>query len=856
MATRNLIVALTSSAKGFSQGFQRARKEIGSFNVSVNKTNKGSMSQFSRRADAMVAGLGGIAAAVGGALVIRELGQAVTESVRAFAEFDDKLTQSTAIMGDLSTAMEDELAVAAREVGRTTRFAADEAAESFFFLASAGLDAEQSLAALPEVAEFAQAGMFDLATATDLLTDAQSALGLTVDDAEDNLENLGRVSDVLVSANTLANASVQQFSEALTNRAAAAARLVGVEVEEVVAVLAAFADQGIKGQRAGESFSIVLRDLQRAANDNADAFRQFGIDVFDQAGEIRPLADIIADLEGALGGLSDQQVRTTLTTLGFQERSIANLLTLVGTSDAIRDYESALRDAGGTTAEVADRQLQSLQGQLDLVKSAFDDVKIGIGEALAPAIEDQIPGLIDAVDVLGDSLVGSFERWGPAAVDAVGTILEGLARLPVGIAETVEVARGFSADFAAGLLEGLGPLAEIASLFTGEDIDAIINNFEQGAARAQEQARIWEVAGQAVSSALDVGAPTAAADALFQLRNEGLLARDAWETVTGQLRLSRDETEAVIRALQSRGVSRGFFNDIIDDIEIYREEATELERFQSRFPDQFADGAAGAEDFGEALEGIDTEEAVEGLSALEQAAQDTVDLFAEAPEQIETSIDELLTRAADRIKQEQQFQNALAVLASRGLDDLVRELQEAGPASLSIAEEAASNWEKGFQLEQAIEEEVALALQALETDSLESPVFADWADFAVRLADRFGDEFAQGILNQAGKITDAFSGVNPGTAPSGSRSGPGGIELRASGGPVSAMRPYIVGERGPELFVPQASGQIYPNGTSIGGGSTQNVTINVTSPEPVMETDIQRAVLLSGIARTAEVARI
>ena len=49
---------------------------------------------------------------------------------------------------------------------------------------------------------------------------------------------------------------------------------------------------------------------------------------------------------------------------------------------------------------------------------------------------------------------------------------------------------------------------------------------------------------------------------------------------------------------------------------------------------------------------------------------------------------------------------------------------------------------------------------------------------------------------------------------------------RAMGGPVSRGTSYVVGERGPELFVPNTSGKIIPNGGSSGGGSTINLTVN------------------------------
>ena len=326
------------------------------------------------------------------------LGVAVT---KLGADFEAALSESLAIMGDVSETLRGDMSDAARDVAKATTFSAREAGESYFFLASAGLDAAQSVAALPQVAQFAQAGMFDMARATDLLTDAQSALGLASNDAQQNLANMARISDVLVKANTLANASVSQFSEALTNRAGASLRILNKDVEEGVAVLAAFADQGIKGSMAGEQLSIVIRDLQNASLKNADAFRQAGISVFDSSGQMRNFGDIIGDLEGRLAGMSDEQVRAELTTLGFQDRSVQALLTLVGTSDAIKDYEANLREAGGTTKEVADKQLNNFNAQLKLLQSVITDIAIEMSDKFLPALRDLVEGASGFLDVFG-----------------------------------------------------------------------------------------------------------------------------------------------------------------------------------------------------------------------------------------------------------------------------------------------------------------------------------------------------------------------------------------------------------------------------------------------------------------------
>jgi TP901 family phage tail tape measure protein len=365
------------------------------------KKAQSQLADFGKQAGKIAAGVG---LAVAGLAAV---------SIKAFAEFDAAMVKSTAIMGNVSDVMKGEMSDAAREVAKTTTFSAAQAAESFFFLASAGLDAEQSIAAMPKVANFAQAGMFDMALATDLLTDAQSALGLSVDDTQQNMTNMARVSDTLVRANVLANASVQQFSEALTNKAGAALKALGKDVEEGVAVLAAFADQGIKGDEAGTQLGIVLRDLTTKALKNGDAFRAMGVGVFDSTGDMRNMADIIGDLEGALSGMSDQTQKATLLQMGFSDKSLASLQALLGTSDAIREYEAELRNAAGTTDEVAQNQLTSFSAQLDLMKSKFADIGIEIGSKLAPALSGFVGSMDPIIAQLTPALVGMFEALLP-----------------------------------------------------------------------------------------------------------------------------------------------------------------------------------------------------------------------------------------------------------------------------------------------------------------------------------------------------------------------------------------------------------------------------------------------------------
>ena len=349
-----------------------AKRQLNSLSGSAGKSGN-MMSKLDTGAK-----LAGVALAVG-------LAKGLTEAVQEFTAFNDKMTQSLAIM---NTTVEQQKAMeeSALSVSRETRISAEQSAEAFFFLASAGLDAEQSISALPQVAKFAQAGMFDMATATDLATDAQSALGLTVDDAQQNLENLTRVTDVLVKANTLANSSVQQFSEALTNKAGSALKVANKGIEEGVAVLSAFADRGVKGAEAGEKLNQLLRDIPRATAKNAEEFAKLNLSMFDSQGNLKNVADLIEELDTVLAPMSDELKASTLDQLGLN-RGVADAVKILsGAGDEIRAYESALMQSGGTTQDVAEKQMGSLKAQLDLMNNAFSELGILIGDIIAPAL--------------------------------------------------------------------------------------------------------------------------------------------------------------------------------------------------------------------------------------------------------------------------------------------------------------------------------------------------------------------------------------------------------------------------------------------------------------------------------------
>lgn len=367
MVVGSLAVSIVAKTQKFEKALARTRRTVRRF--------AGALSTV------------GIAAGAVGAVTFK--------LANTYNELQRSMNASLAIMSNVSKTMREDMTKAAIEVAGKTRFSAAQAAEAYYFLASAGMNSEQALAAMPKVAAFAQAGNFDLALATDLATDAQSALGMTSKDAQENLANLSRVTDTLIKANTLANASAQQFSEALTNKAGAALRLVNKDIEEGLAVLAAYADQGIKGAEAGTALGIVMRDLQTKALKHASAFKQNGIAVYDASGKMRGLPDILSDIEKRLDGMSDAQKKATLLAVGFSDKSVAYIQTLLGTSDKIRGYEEALRSASGITEKVAGEQMTAMDKAMAKMGEAWTKLSVQMGPSVE-MLANWVTALFDA----------------------------------------------------------------------------------------------------------------------------------------------------------------------------------------------------------------------------------------------------------------------------------------------------------------------------------------------------------------------------------------------------------------------------------------------------------------------------
>lgn len=444
-------------------------------------------------------------------------------SAKAFASFDDAMQKSVAIMKGVTAKIRLVMEKTASVISLNSVKSATELAKSYFYLASAGLSVEQSIKALSVVEAFAVAGAFDMALATDLVTDAQSALGLTVKDSIKNMENMKRITDVLIGANTLANASTQQFSEALMV-AGPAMKAYGISLEEGTAVLAAYADQGKKATMGGEMFGRMLRLMIKGFVDNEAAWRGYGISIVDANDKMRPLADIVRDLTGLLDDMGVTQKARTLEMLGFQARSQQTILPLLGMGDAIERYNRELKNMGGITQRVRDFQLKSFAAQMKIVWNNIVSVGIAIGRRLAPHIEDLGNLFRENRDVI--------ERWAVIFTDHVLRVKDGLwgfvkfmysdwkAGIKYGLAVSKELFIGFADAIYVILQHTFFRLAKDVGSWTAQIFEEMLVRQDAYAKKFREETPWWSFGDRAEATKLATEAGDAAVKAYRKVKDK------------------------------------------------------------------------------------------------------------------------------------------------------------------------------------------------------------------------------------------------------------------------------------------------------------------------------------------------
>ncbi len=267
-------------------------------------------------------------------------------SVKVGMEFEASMSQVAATMGITAETIAEDgtkpfdiLSEAAKAAGESTQYSASEAAEALNYLALAGYDAATAADVLPSVLNLAAAGGMDLAYASDLATDAMSALGIEA--SNENLTNFG---DKLAVTAQKSNTSVSQLGEAILTVSATAQNLAG-GTTELNTALGILADSGIKGAEGGTHLRNVILSLTTASGDAATALDKYAGGVFDAEGNMRPLNEIMGDLNGNLAQMSQSDRINVINTIFNKTDLAAAQVLMAGCASSVEDLSAAFSSA-------------------------------------------------------------------------------------------------------------------------------------------------------------------------------------------------------------------------------------------------------------------------------------------------------------------------------------------------------------------------------------------------------------------------------------------------------------------------------------------------------------------------------
>ncbi len=291
--------------------------------------------------------------------------------VNAAAKFPEGIKKGTGAFKDLEKA--------ARKTGAETEFSASQSAGALNFLAMAGFNAKQSIAALPGVVDLATAAQVELAEATDMATDTLGAFGLSVKNPEQLAKNLARVNDVLVKTTTSANASMEQLFETITE-GGPVAKAAGASIETYAAFAGKLANAGIKASQAGTTLKNIFVSLSAQTPKAAKALAKLGVETQDEAGNLRDVVDIFEDINKGIQkeGLGTAEAAAVLKDV-FGRIPIAGVNVLLGEgADKLRAYRREIEGATGASGKMAAQMRDTLKGQINSLMSAFEGLQLTV----------------------------------------------------------------------------------------------------------------------------------------------------------------------------------------------------------------------------------------------------------------------------------------------------------------------------------------------------------------------------------------------------------------------------------------------------------------------------------------------
>ena len=342
-------------------------------------------------------------ASIAATAAIAATGYQALQATKVFAGFEKGMTRVGAVTNSLGTTAFAGLTDRAQQLASQTEFTARQVADAMGFMGMAGMSTNKIFEATPAVLQLASAGMVDVASAADTVTNIMAGYGLKTED-------LNNANNVLVATFTNSNTSLQQLGQSF-KYVGPVAKSAGVEFKEAAAVIGLMGNAGIQADMAGTALRGTIIKLLDPTADGAKIMRQFGINVTDTNGKLKPMVEIFKQLEP----IADDSAKM-IELFGLRAGPGMQAALTQGTTK-LEELIKKIDGAGNIAERIAEAQLQTLDGRIKIMQSNFEGLQISIGKALGPAtvkIVDNLSvvfgDLRDAIDGVGVGLLDS-ESW-------------------------------------------------------------------------------------------------------------------------------------------------------------------------------------------------------------------------------------------------------------------------------------------------------------------------------------------------------------------------------------------------------------------------------------------------------------
>lgn len=336
-------------------------------------------------------------------------------ALKVGSDFEEGMSKVESISGATADEME-RLTEKAKEMGAKTKFSATESAAAMEYMAMAGWKTEDMLNGVEGIMNLAAASGEDLATTSDIVTDALTAFGLKASDA-------AHFSDVLAKASASSNTNVGMMGNTFKYVAPVAGAL-GYSIEDMALAIGLMANSGIKGEQAGTQLRAVLSRMTKPTDEVDRAMTDLGLSITRSDGSMKSFNEIMLDMRQGFSGLNEEQKATYAAMLGGQE-AMSGLLAIVGASD--EDFAALAKEinnADGAAQEMAETMQDNLKGQITILKSSLEGLGIEIYESVQEPLKEAAKEGINYVNQITDA----FKSGGlQGAIKEAGKVFAELA---------------------------------------------------------------------------------------------------------------------------------------------------------------------------------------------------------------------------------------------------------------------------------------------------------------------------------------------------------------------------------------------------------------------------------------------